>query len=57
MEVVIYAKLSSPLLSVPERGVAVNMQGTGSTIARVKMVPSYHEELVSHPTPEHIEAS
>ena len=27
------------------------------TLARLKIVPSYHQELVSHPMPEHIEAS
>ena len=31
---------------------AVNMQGTLSTLARLKIVPSYHHELVSHPIPE-----
>ena len=36
--------------------VAVNMQGTVFTSARLKIVPSYHQELVSHPMPEHIEA-
>ena len=35
---------------------AVNMQGTVFTLARLEIVPSYHYELVSHPMPEHIEA-
>ena len=35
--------------------VEVNMQGTVFTLARLKIVPSYHQEFVSHPTPEHIE--
>ena len=35
---------------------AVNMQGTESTLAKLKIVPSYHQELASHPMPEHIEA-
>ncbi len=38
-------------LSERER-VAVNMQGTVFTLARLKIV----QELVSHPMPEHIEA-
>ena len=38
----------------PRERVAVNMQGTA--IARLKIVPNYHQELVSHPMPEHIEA-
>ena len=42
-------------LSERER-VAVNMQGTVFTLARLQIVPSYHQELVSHPMPEHIEA-
>ena len=37
--------------------VAVNMHGTVFTLARLKWVPSNHQELVSHPMPEHIEAS
>ena len=45
-----YATLSSQLLAVRERE-AVNMQGTVLTIARLKIVPSYHQELVSHPMP------
>ena len=27
------------------------------TLARLKIVQSYHQELVSHPIPEHIEAA
>ena len=42
------------LLAVRER-VAVNVQGTVFTVARMKIVPSYHQELVSHPMLEHIE--
>ena len=41
-------------LSERER-VSVNIQGTVVTLARLKTVPSYHQELVSHPLPEHIE--
>ena len=59
----IYAKLSSHLIAVCERErergrerEAVNMQGTVFTIARLKIVPSHHHELVSHAMPEHIEA-
>ena len=33
------------------------MQGTVFTLARLKIVPSYHQELVSHPMPEHIETA
>ena len=32
------------------------MQGTVFTSAKLKIVPSYHQEFVSHPMPEHIEA-
>ena len=42
-------------LSKSER-VAVNMQGTVFILARLKIFPSYPQELVSHPMPEHIEA-
>ena len=35
---------------------AVNMQGTVFTLARLKIIYSYHQELVSHPMPDHIEA-
>ena len=50
-------KLSSHLLAILERErVAVNMQGTVFTLAKVKKVPSYHQELVTHPMPEYIEA-
>ena len=38
-------------LSKRER-VAINMQGTVSTVARLKIVPSYHQELVPHPMPD-----
>ena len=41
-------------LSERER-VAVNVQGTVFTLARLKIVHSYHQELVSHPMPEHVE--
>ena len=52
----IYATLSSHYsLSERERE-AVNMQGTVFTLARLKIVHNYHQELVSHPMPEHIEA-
>ena len=51
----VYAKLSSHLHAVRER-VAVNMQGTMFTLARLKILHTYHHELVSHPMPEHIEA-
>ena len=56
-----YAKLSSHLLAVLERErererEAVNMQESVFTLAILKIVPSYHQELVSHPMPEHIEA-
>ena len=40
----------------PKEIAAVNMQGTVSTLAGLKIVPSYHHELVSHPMPEHIES-
>ena len=33
----------------------VNMQGTVFTLARLKTVLSYHQELVSHPMSKHIE--
>ena len=36
--------------------VAINMQGTMFTLAKLKIVPSDHQELVLHPMPEHIEA-
>ena len=36
--------------------VTVNMQGTVFPLARLKIVPSYHQEFVSHPVPEYIEA-
>ena len=49
-------KLSSHLLTIRGR-VAVNMQGTVFILARLKIVPSYIQEIVSHPMPEHIEAS
>ena len=42
----IYAKLSSHLLTVPER-MAVNMQGTMFTLARLKIVPNYHQERIT----------
>ena len=42
-------------LSERERA-AVNMQGTVFNLARLKIVPCYHHELVSHSMPEHIEA-
>ena len=51
----IYAKLSSHLL-VSERESGSNMQGTVFTLASLKIVPSYRQELVSHPMPENIEA-
>ena len=52
----IYAKLSISVLAVRERA-TVNMQGTVFNLARLKIVPSYHQGLVvSHPMPEHIEA-
>ena len=47
----LYAKLSSHLFAIQER-VAVNMQEA----VKIKIVPSYHQELVSHPMSEHIEA-
>ena len=36
--------------------VAVNMQGTVFTLAKLKIVPSYYQELVSPSMPEPIEA-
>ena len=33
---------------------AVDMQATVFTLARLKIVLIYHQELVSHPMPEHI---
>ena len=42
-------------LSEKER-VAVNVHGTEFTLPRLKMVPSYHQELVPHPMPEHVES-
>ncbi len=33
-----------------------NMQATVFTLAKLKIVPSYHQELVSHPMPGYIEA-
>ena len=54
----IYAKLSSRLLDVQEREItAALMQGTVFTLARLKIVPSYHQELVTLPIPEYIEAA
>ena len=44
-----YAKLSNHVLAVRDKG-------TVFTLARVKIVPSYHQELLSHPMPEHIVA-
>ena len=54
----IYAKQFSHLFTVREKESksGVNMQGTVFTLTRLKIVPSYHQELVSHPMPEHIEA-
>ena len=43
------------LCSLSRERVAVNMQRTVFTLARLKIVPSYHQELVSHPTPEHVD--
>ena len=43
------------LLTILERGV-VNKQGRVFIIARLKIFPSYHQELKSHQIPEHIEA-
>ena len=40
----------------PKARVALNLQGTVFTLARLKRAPSYHQELVSHPMLEHIEA-
>ena len=52
----IYAKLSSHLLAVKGERVEVNTQGAVLTLARfLKKVSSYHQELISHPMPEHIE--
>ena len=48
------ATLSSHLLAVREKERVAGMQGI--TLARLKIVPSYHQELVSHLMPEHIEA-
>ena len=42
-------------LSERER-VEVNMQGIVFTLERSKIVPSYHQEIISHPMPECIEA-
>ena len=54
----IYAKLTSRLLAVRERErESVNMQGTVFTLARLKILPIYHHELVSHPMPECIKAT
>ena len=50
----VYATLSSHLLGLRER-VAVNMQGTVFTLARLKIVPSYHQKVLSHTLPEHVE--
>ena len=51
----VYATHLLAVLSERER-VAVNMQGTVFTLVRLKIVPSYLQELLSHPMPEHIEA-
>ena len=55
-----YAKLYRHLLAVREerareRGVAINMQRIAFILARLKIIPSYHQELVSHPVPDHNE--
>ncbi len=48
----IYAKLSNEIIaSFWRKIVALNMQGTVFTLERLKIVPSYHQELVSHPMP------
>ncbi len=53
----IYAKRFSHLLAVRERErVAVKMQGTVFTLARLEIVHCYHQELVSHPMSEDIES-
>ena len=53
----VYAKPVIYSLSERERErVAVNVHGTVFALARLRIVPSYHQELVSHPMPEHIEA-
>ena len=42
----IYAKLSSHVIAIQDRErAAVNMQGTVFTLARLKIVPIYHQEL------------
>ena len=38
----------------PRERVAVNMHGPVFALARLKIVPSYHQELVSHPMSEHV---
>ena len=40
----------------PRKRVAVNMQGTVFTLARLKIVPSYQQEILSRRMPEYIEA-
>ena len=40
----------------PREREAVDMQGTVFTLAGLKIVPAYDQELVSHPIPELIEA-
>ena len=40
----------------PRERVAVNIHGTVSTLARLKIIASYQQELVSHPMSEHVEA-
>ena len=50
-----YMHQLSFLLAVRERE-TVSMQGTVFTLARLKIVPSYNQETVSHPIPQHIEA-
>ena len=42
------------LLTILERGV-INKQGRVFITARLKIFPSYHQELKSHQIPEHIE--
>ena len=51
-----YAKLSSIESLFERERVAVNMQGTVFTLARLKIVPSYYQELVSPSMPEPVEA-
>ena len=40
----------------PGERVEKYMQGTVFTLARLEIVPSYYQELVSHPMAEHVEA-